>query len=44
MVFVCRGDITVPVWFCVGDLCTVVWRMRRYREAAERVGELLKEK
>ncbi len=31
MVFVCRGDITVPVWFCMGDLCTVTWRGEKYR-------------
>ncbi len=31
MAFIYRSDITVPVWFCMGDLCTVVWRGRKYR-------------
>jgi hypothetical protein len=31
VVFVCRGDITVLICGCVGDLCTVTWRGVKYR-------------
>jgi hypothetical protein len=31
VVFVCRGDITVLICGCVGNLCTVTWRGEKYR-------------